>query len=307
MDHPGDNQRARDAPFAALDAQVVEDVGEAEIVEGLEAQALAADRARGLVLQGIEVDGGGFGLARLFLHRLDAEPPGPEPGDDVLGCGLHVRRGCEQRRAAVEQRLGALSNFAPFLLRHRIVGAEVEERALPDLVADALREHEAMTADGLAVGGVGFGCPDEHVARREIVARGQDLSSWGLGSRGNRQYLEFTGTTMRLQDGNHKYRSAASTPSLYLVCQPEESDQVGPDKPEKVLTWVQLSTQGRHEGALHAHPTETALPKPRHHRCVRRPHNATAVSRIARPTIRRTDRPIRGQRAVKARFARSIT
>ncbi len=44
---------------------------------------------------------------------------------------------------------------------------------------------------------------------------------------------------------------------------------------------LQLSTQGRHEGALHALLTETALPKPRHHRCVRRPHNATAVSRIA--------------------------
>ncbi len=50
---------------------------------------------------------------------------------------------------------------------------------------------------------------------------------------------------------------------------------------------LQLSTQGRHEGALHAPPTETALPKPRHHRCVRRPHNATAVSRIARPTTHR--------------------
>ena len=66
---------AGDAPFAALDAQVVEDVGEAEIVEGLEAQALAADRARGLVLQGIEVDGGDVGLARLFLRRFGAAPP----------------------------------------------------------------------------------------------------------------------------------------------------------------------------------------------------------------------------------------
>ncbi len=113
-------------------------------IEGLEAHALAADRARDFVLQGIEVDGGDVGLARIFLHRLDAEPPGPEPGDDVLGCGLHVRRGFEQRR------IGELSNFAPFLLRHRIVGAEVEERALPDFVADALREHEAMAADGLA-------------------------------------------------------------------------------------------------------------------------------------------------------------
>ena len=101
MDHPGDDQRARDAPFAALDAQVVEDVGEAEIAEGLETQALAADRARVLVLQGIEVDGGDVGLARFFLHRPGAEPPGPELGDDVLGCGLHVRRGFEQRRAAV--------------------------------------------------------------------------------------------------------------------------------------------------------------------------------------------------------------
>ncbi len=65
---------ARDAPFAALDAPVMEDFGKAGIVGDLEAQALAADRARGLVLQGIEGDGGDVGLARLFLHRFAANP-----------------------------------------------------------------------------------------------------------------------------------------------------------------------------------------------------------------------------------------
>ncbi len=34
VNHPGDDQRARDAPFAALDAHVVKDVGEAEIHRG---------------------------------------------------------------------------------------------------------------------------------------------------------------------------------------------------------------------------------------------------------------------------------
>ncbi len=52
----------------------MEDFGEAKIAEGLEAQTLAADRARGLVLQGIEGDGGDVGLARLFLHRFAAAP-----------------------------------------------------------------------------------------------------------------------------------------------------------------------------------------------------------------------------------------
>ena len=149
MDHPGDDQRAGDAPFAALDAQVVEDVGEAEIVEGLETQALAADGARVLVLQGIEVDGGDFGLARLLLHRLDAEPPGPELGDHVLGCGLHVRRGFEQRGLAAKQRLGELGDGLPLLTGHRIVGAEIEQRPVAHPVADALGEHEAMASDRL--------------------------------------------------------------------------------------------------------------------------------------------------------------
>ncbi len=163
MDHPGDDQRAGDAPVAALDIEAVEDCGEAEIVEGLEAQALAADGARVLVLQGVEVDGRDFGLARLFLQRLDAEPPGPEPGDDVLGCGLHVRLGFEQGRAAVEQRLGESGNFAPFLLRHRIAGAEIEQRPVAHLVADASGEHEPMASDRLAsLVGVCPGCLDVH-------------------------------------------------------------------------------------------------------------------------------------------------
>ena len=65
---------ARDAPFAALDAPVVEDFGEAGIAEDLEAQALAADRARGLVLQGIAGDGGDVGLAHFFLLRFAVAP-----------------------------------------------------------------------------------------------------------------------------------------------------------------------------------------------------------------------------------------
>lgn len=43
---------------------------------------------------------------------------------------------------------------------------------------------------------------------------------------------------MRFQDGNRKYRGAASTPPLYLVFKPEETGQVGPGEPEKVPTWV---------------------------------------------------------------------
>ena len=165
MDHPGDDQRGCDAPFAALDAQVVEDVGEAKIAESLEAHALAADRARVLVLQGIEVDGGDVGLARFFLHRLGAEPPGPELGDDVLGCGLHVRRGFEQRRAAVEQRLGEFGDLLPLLARDRIVGAKIEQRPVAHPAVDALREHEPMASDWLpGLVGVGLGGLDVHGA-----------------------------------------------------------------------------------------------------------------------------------------------
>ena len=184
MHHPGDDQRGCDAPVATLDIQAVEDFGEAEIVEGLEAQALAADRSRVLVLQGIEIDSGDLGLARLFLDRLGAEPPGPELGDDVLGCGLHVRRGFEQGRAAEEQRLGEIGDDLPLLLRHRIVGAEVEERPVAHLVADTPGEHEAVASDRLAVlVGVGLGgldvhgaavcaCPVAHTRRARRLASG---------------------------------------------------------------------------------------------------------------------------------------
>ena len=239
MDHSGDDQRGCYAPLAALDAQIVEDFGEAEIVEGLEAQALAADRARVLVLQGIEVDGGDFRLARFFLHRLGTEPPGPELGDDVLGCGLHVRRGFEQGRAAVEQHLGESGNFAPFLLRHRIVGAEVEKRALPDLVADALREHEAVAADRLAVGGMGLGCPDEHVARHVLVVAGSDMSALVVGSREIMTKTTFPGTTKSFQGVNRKYRGTASQSTLYPVCPSEEAGQIDAGQTRKVPTWVE--------------------------------------------------------------------
>ena len=226
MDHPGDDQRGCDAPLAALDAQVVEDVGEAEIVEGLEAQALAADRARVLVLQGIEVDGGDFRLARLFLHRLGAEPSGPELGDDVLGCGLHVRRGFEQGRAAVEQRLGEPGNFAPFLLRHRIVGAEIEERSVAHPVADALREHEAMASDWLPVlVGVGFGGLDVHgaaVAACPVAhtRRGRRLAS-GISTR-----PQSPGPTIDLQDHQSQIWGHGVLRPQHLVVQRNETGSI---------------------------------------------------------------------------------
>ena len=138
MDHPGDDQRAGDAFVAALDVEAVEDFGEAEVVEGLEARALAADRARVLVLQGIEVDGGDLGLARLFLHRL-----------------------------------GAFGDVLPLLARHRIVGAEIKQRPVAHLVADALGEHEPMASDRLA-GLVGVR-PGRRVERRLLGSGGRVL------------------------------------------------------------------------------------------------------------------------------------
>ncbi len=141
---------ARDAPFAALDAPVVEDFGEAGIAGGLEAQALAADRARRLVLQGIEGDGGDVGLARLFLHRFGA-PPGPEPGDDVLGsAGTSGAASSSGGRPWSSASARAVTSL-PLLARDRIVGAEIEQRPVAHPVADALGEHQPVASDGLAV------------------------------------------------------------------------------------------------------------------------------------------------------------
>ena len=239
MDHPGDDQRAGDAPsIAALDAQVVEDVGEAEIVEGLEAQALAADGARVLVLQGIEVDGGDFGLARLLLHRLDAEPPGPELGDHVLGCGLHVRRGFEQRGLAAKQRLGELGDGLPLLTGHRIVGAEIEQRPVAHPVADALGEHEAMASDRLAgLVGVGFGCLDVHggaVSARPVshTRRARRLA------RGISTQIQSPGPTFVFQDYEWQMWGSGVFQSQHLAVQREKTGPVRLGWSEKVPTWV---------------------------------------------------------------------
>ena len=165
MDHPGDDQRGRDAPVAALDAQAVEEVGEAEIVEGLEAQALAADRARVLVGQRVEIDGGDVGLALRLLRRAGTEPLGPELGDDVLGCGLHIRPGVQQRRAVVEQGFDEFGDLLPLFARERVVGPQIEERPVANPVADALGEHQPVASDGLpGLVGVGLGGLDVHGA-----------------------------------------------------------------------------------------------------------------------------------------------
>ena len=74
IDHSGDNQSGCNAPVMALDVQVVEDIGETEIVERLEARSLAADRRQVLMRQAVEADGGEIGTARLFAQRLGVEP-----------------------------------------------------------------------------------------------------------------------------------------------------------------------------------------------------------------------------------------
>ncbi len=134
IDHPGDDQRAM-RPSRPLMPRSWRISAKPGIAEGLEAQALAADRARGLVLQGIAGDGGDVGLARLFLHRFAANPPGPEPGDDVLGsAGTSGAASSSGGRVWSSASARAVTSL-PLLARDRIVETEIEQRPVVHPVA----------------------------------------------------------------------------------------------------------------------------------------------------------------------------
>ena len=160
--HPRNDQRLGDARVAALDPEAMEGIGEAEIVEGCKAQPLAARHARVLVVERVEVDGRDVVFAVRGFGRVAVQPLGPELGHDVLGCGADLGRGLEQRQLAVEHCLDEVGDILPVLAGHRIVGAEVEQCLLFDLVPGSFGSHEAIAVGGFAVGAVCFGCSDVH-------------------------------------------------------------------------------------------------------------------------------------------------
>ena len=178
-----------------------------------------------------------------------------------LGCGLHVRRGFEQGRAAEEQRLGEIGDDLPLLLRHRIVGAEVEERPVAHLVADTPGEHEAVASDRLAVlVGVGLGgldvhgaavcaCPVAHTRRARRLASGISTRH------------QSPGPTIHFRDHqSHMWGHEVLRPQ-HLVVQRNEIGSITLGWSEKVPTWVNRAKAGQAESSpqIRSRPPEPSL------------------------------------------------
>ena len=90
-----------------------------------------------------------------------------EAFDDALGLGLDrgVALDRQQFCAGVENPLDAVAEGAPVVLLDGEMAAEVEERALADLVADALGADEAEGEVGLADAGAGASAAHEQTLK----------------------------------------------------------------------------------------------------------------------------------------------
>ena len=108
--------------------------------------------------------GAGHGIRRGIGERHSVPQ---EAFDDALGLGLDrgVALDRQQFCAGVENPLDAVAEGAPVVLLDGEMAAEVEERALADLVADALGADEAESEVGLAIAGAGASAAHEHTLK----------------------------------------------------------------------------------------------------------------------------------------------
>ena len=137
---------------------LAEQSGEAELVEGVQAEALGADGAGVVVVEGIEADGD----RAVVGVALEGEAAGAETADEVLGGSEDLVGDSEERGLSAQDIVGEAGDVGPEGARDGIVGAEVEEGFLLDRGAGADGLDEAEAAAGLAADGVGFGSADEH-------------------------------------------------------------------------------------------------------------------------------------------------
>ena len=165
-DQAGDHGRALDC----VEAEALQNGGEAEPADGGEANGLDADRAGAGELQRGDIDlgevGGRFGRARRCCPR-DCRPAGGtvggEAGGVALGQSLDGFGFGEQAGLRGQQRLDAGTQTRPVRLRQVELAAKVEQGHLADLLADTLGGDEAVGEIGLAGRFVpGSGAADEH-------------------------------------------------------------------------------------------------------------------------------------------------
>jgi len=171
MQHPRHDQGAGDAGVACAEADIPQDFFEAELLQGLQAESFAADRARILVLEAVEVD-----IRRLWRSLRLFETSGAELSG--YGPGRRVELGIDFQHALLARHLHLqnVAELAPALLRHGEAGSEIEQGDLADLAADALRFHEPVAVGGLAAFRMGFRRFDIHefeIGRSRIGNQGR--------------------------------------------------------------------------------------------------------------------------------------
>ena len=129
-------------------------------LHGPQPDMLDADRTRADQLQGADMQVGAPGPAgRRAVEQLRG---------DALGVPLDLLRTGQRNQLglAVEQLLDPAAQHRPVPPLDREVAPQVEQGALADLLAAALRAHKAMRIiDLAALAGSGPGAPDEHRAQ----------------------------------------------------------------------------------------------------------------------------------------------
>ena len=156
MDHAGDDQRRGDGGVAGGHTLRPQGVLQAQLIQGVQREALAADGADPRVLQGVEVHGDG-------LLGRGVEAPQAQRLGDAFGFAEQSGIGLQQAGLARAQRLHQQHQLRPTLRGHGEAGSQVEQRALADLRAGADRLHESERGVAAAVvAGAGCGLADEH-------------------------------------------------------------------------------------------------------------------------------------------------
>ena len=153
LEHAGDQQGEGDAGVAVADAAGAQRVRQAELLEGVQRQAFAADRARAAVPDGVEMHGGQVVVgSRVGIEADRFEVRGDAPGEgEQLGVGGH------ERRLVGAQVLDERHEGGPVALGHGELGAEVEQGDLAGCAA--LGAHTVGEAEGVVLlpGGVAAG------------------------------------------------------------------------------------------------------------------------------------------------------
>ena len=146
----------------AVDAEVGQQGGQAQLLQRPQSDLLDADAAGADQTQRVDVDGlhvGPFGCRSARLYAA---------GDQLRGCALRfafdrVRALGDQGRLSGQDLLDAGAQLRPLGLWDVEVASEIEQGALPDGFSDALGVDQAMDEVGPAVFGTPcLGAANEH-------------------------------------------------------------------------------------------------------------------------------------------------